>query len=366
MFLNCQNLSALPNASNESDPKKILFITDALASHGGVENRLKHIVANLSGGHWEALFLTEENKYPPLKDFRNFTLKFRADNLGECLLDIVRTHKIDVVEFQFKYSRYLRFIDMKELHRLCIVGCTVNGFDKSISRRMLKKFDYLICISTDLVQRYTKIPSEWFHIIYNCINPEPRLWRFYNQKTAIHVSRISDEYEIRISGFIDFCRTRDIPFEIAGARESESAKRVIDRLRIRYKIPDSAFIGGIDTVPFLKENITRYLFVAGCGHIAIEAGILGIPVFITSSTSSIPPVFLTPDNIDYFLGRNFTVREREVIAANPLFIDSPGAMEEASLCIYKFIMENRNLQTELAKYQAILHTACAKKTKPGA
>ena len=366
IVLNRSNLSPLPNASyhmgpNRCNPKKILFITDALAPSGGVETRLNNILNNLSNKHWETFLLTEENLYPQLKDVKNFTLKFRADNLGECLFDIVRTHKIDVVEFQFKYSRYLRFIDIKKLRLLCVVGCTVSGFDKSISHRLLKKFDYRICVSNDLVQRYKKIPPALFSIIYNCIDPKPRLWRFNNSQKAIHISRISDEYKIRISGFVDFCRAQNIPFEIAGDRESQSAKRVIDGLQRIYKIPDSAFIGSIDTLPFLKENINYYLFVAGCGHIALEAGCLGIPVFITSAISSIPPVFLTPDNVNYFLDRNFTIREREIIPINPLIINSPDSMEEASICIHKFITENRNLQTELTKYQEILHSALAEK-----
>jgi hypothetical protein len=368
IFLNRNNLSLLPNTSynmgQNCNPKKILFITDALAPVGGVETRLKNISKNLSNKHWEIFFLTEENLYTPLKDFRNFTLKFRADNLGECIFDIVCTHKIDVVEFQFKYSRYLRFIDIKKLRLSCVVGCTVSAFDKSISHRLLKYFDYRICVSNDLVQRYKKIPSKFFSIIYNCIDQKPHLWSFKNQKTAIHISRMSDEYIIRISGFVEFCRAKDIPFEIAGDRESESAKWVIDRLQKKYKIPDSAFIGSIDTLPFLKENISYYLFVAGCGHIGLEAGCLGIPVFITSSTSSIPPVFLTPDNINYFIDRNFTIREREITTINPLIINSPSLMEEASICIHKFIMENRNLQTELKKYQEILNSALVEKSKP--
>ena len=368
IFLNRKNLSLLPNTSfnmgqNRCNPKKILFIADALAPYGGVESRLKNISKSLSNKHWETLFLTEKNLYTQLKDFRNFTLKFRADNLGEYLLDIVRTHKIDVVEFQFKYSRYLRFINIKKLRLFCVVGCTVNGFDKSITRRLLKNFDYHICVSKDLVQRYKKIPSDWFPIIYNMIPPEPLLWSFNNQKTAIHISRISDEYETRISGFIDFCRSNDIPFEIAGPQESKDAKRVINRLQKKYKIPNLAFIGSIDTLSFLKENITRYLFVAGCGNIALEGGCLGFPVLITSAISSIPPAFLTPDNINYFLDRNFTIREREVIPINPLIIDSPSSMEEASICIHKFITENRNLKTELKKYQEILDSALVEKSK---
>nr|WP_321403234.1 hypothetical protein [uncultured Desulfobacter sp.] len=298
----------------------------------------------------------------PLNHFRNFTLMFRADNLGACLLDIVKIHKIDVVEFQFKYSRYLRFIDMNELRRYCVVGCTVNGFDKSITCRMLKKFDYTICVSTDLVQRYIKIPPEWFHIIYNCIEPEPCLWSYNHQKTAIHISRLSNEYEIRIYSFIDFCLERDIPFEIAGDRESESAKQVIERLRIKYNIPDDVFIGSIDTLPFLKKNIFRYLFVAGCGHIALEAGIVGIPVLITSSVDSFPPEFLTSENIHYFLDRNFTIRERELTTDNPLIIGSPDSMEAASKYTHAFILKHRNLHTELTKYQRILETAVVNRT----
>jgi hypothetical protein len=38
-------------------------------------------------------------------------------------------------------------------------------------------------------------------------------------------------------------------------------------------------------------------------------------------------------------------------------------MEEASICIHKFITENRNLKTELKKYQEILDSALVEKSK---
>ena len=366
--LNRNNISSLPLTSyqvgeNRYSTKKILFVADALESYGGVEYRLHNIAKVLPRDQWEVFFLTEKNRCSQLTSWRNFTLKFRAENLGQCLLDIVWTHNIDVVEFQFKYSRYLRFINIKKLRQSCVVGCTVHGYDKAISRRLLTKMDYCIIISKSLLQqRYKNLPRKWFTIIHNSILPGPRLWRFCNQNKALHISRISDEYENRISGFIDFCCLQNISVEIAGSVDSKESKQLVERLKRKYVIPDSAFIGKIDTLSHLRKNTNRYLFIAGCGNVVLEAGSVGFPVLITSSTSTASPAFVTPDNIAHFRDTNFTIRKVKIIPRNPLLLKLSSSMEYISKFLHKFIKENRNLEIEIKKYQEVLDSFLTEKT----
>lgn len=110
---------------------------------------------------------------------------------------------------------------------------------------------------------------------------------------------------MRLCAAIEFCATRNIPFEIAGMPENSSTTK---RLKRRYTLrPDVFAPGAINTREFLKKNADRYLFVAGVGQVLLEAGAAGFPCLLASDKGAEYSTFLTRHNVRENYDRNLTL-----------------------------------------------------------
>jgi len=91
----------------------------------------------------------------------------------------------------------------------------------------------------------------------NGIDAGVPVWNYCGQRKALIISRLQKDKFMRLCAAIEFCATRNIPFEIAGMPENSSTTK---RLKRRYTLrPDVVAPGAINTKEFLKKNADRYL-----------------------------------------------------------------------------------------------------------
>ena len=168
--------------------------------------------------------------------------------------------------------------------------------------------DYRIFISDRLNQiDYSRLKS--YHVLPIAITGQTPCWKWNGQRRALLISRIRYDKCKQIESFVEYCKTKDIPFHIAGATgNSRIARKLIKRLSLQ---PEH-FIGRIDNTPeFLTAHADEYLFVAGVGQVILEAGSLGYPCFLCSDLGPAYSTFVTRQNIAQgFFRRNFTLAFR--------------------------------------------------------
>ncbi|EBN6863681.1 hypothetical protein DYJ33_28645, partial [Salmonella enterica] len=134
-------------------------------------------------------------------------------------------------------------------------------------------------------------------------------WKYTDQKRAILITRISKDKLPSIINFVKICNKYNIDYDIAGA--FDNASDIISSL-VKDGLNKNAFLGYVDTIPFLKEHADKYLFVAGVGQAIMEGTSLGYPSLVTSFTDDYQDSsFITPDNIEYLKSENFVIRNTQ-------------------------------------------------------
>ena len=155
----------MPVAQNAGQ-KRILFVVSDLKAIGGVQSRLMTVARYLERFGWQCFFLTQQNQCAPLiKSWPNLLLDFRAANFSEKLLHLAVFHRIDVIEFQFKSSRYLGDVDLFSLKKLARVGCCFHSFMEN-HPESIKNLDYRIQVYGP------NPPPPSFSIIHNAVDAE--------------------------------------------------------------------------------------------------------------------------------------------------------------------------------------------------
>lgn len=279
-----------------------------LAREGGLETRVAQYARRMAKhGHAVAL-LTEENAFAKTEDFPRLHLNFHGRNFEEKLAEIVSRCGIDVVEFHINSRRNFRYTDFGALKKRCCVGCCVHGNIRGLDCENLKKADYRIFIS-DVHPAIDYARLAPYCVLPSAVDPAEKIWHFRAQRKALFVGRLHRDKYHQLCTFIRYCRSRGIGFDIAG---NTHKRRLIRKLREKFGLPASVFIGPIDTMRFLAENASRYLFVAGVGQVILEAGTLGYPCLLTPAHGASEATFLTRENFlengapNGGFGRNFT------------------------------------------------------------
>lgn len=288
--------------------KKILYIIKRTEVCGGVETRLLQYARELAKHHCNVLFVTDKNKFPALKKFRCLHLNFHAGNFESILIDLIKRYRIDIAELHIKGKRNLHLLDARRIKEHCRFGCCVHSNIPSLDPERLNEMDYCIFISDRLNQiDYSRLKS--YHVLPIAITGQTPCWKWNGQRRALLISRIRYDKCKQIESFVEYCKTKDIPFHIAGATgNSRIARKLIKRLSLQ---PEH-FIGRIDNTPeFLTAHADEYLFVAGVGQVILEAGSLGYPCFLCSDLGPAYSTFVTRQNIAQgFFRRNFTLAFR--------------------------------------------------------
>lgn len=290
----------------------ILLVSNNLQKIGGVERRLESLIGALHAAGHPVYVLTEPGDNLQTSAARSLELNFNASNFGESLLAIIRKFNIKVIEFQCKNVSYLRYLDLEAVRKQATCGCTIH-FCGKLPFAKIREMDYRIFVSERMQLWYRKkIPLDLpCRIIYNGVPLIPDVWHFNNQRRAVYISRIGYGYLPKIRQFIEYCQSCGIDFHIAGSgRNPRIIQKIRTALSREYNFPEACFIGGIETVSFLKEHASEYLFAAGVGQVALECAASGMPVLILSDHALNDATFATPENYSFFRNRNFTIKRQ--------------------------------------------------------
>lgn len=284
--------------------RNILYIIKYIESHGGIETRVRNYAEALKNAHCQVVFVSERNDNEALKrDHTCLQLNFHAKNAGKSLLAIIEAYRIDIAEFHIWSHRFLYSLDIGALKRRCRVGCVVHCEIPALDPKLLNAMDYRIFIS-DLLRSVDYARLDHYKVLPNAVHRTHPVWRYKNQRKALIISRIAKDKFDQLCAAVGYCRSRGIPFTIAGSTERRAVTR---RLKRRFDLDDDVFTGiPIDTVEYLKAHVDDYLMVAGVGQVLLEAGALGYPCLLASDAGAEHASFLTRDNIRGNFGRNLT------------------------------------------------------------
>lgn len=357
---NRELLEAILAATNCEKPG-ILFVANNVQQYGGVETRLAALISELKQHGFAVYLMTEEGESQNAALSRETVpcpMRFHAGNLGEILIEFVRARRIKVVEFQFKTSRYLRDIDLRELSSHTVSGCTIHG-KGNYEWAQIRLLDYRVFISERL-RIFYGMSQEEAEIVPNAAPFMPPAWCFGNQKKAVYIARIGKGKNPHLIAFLEFCRANRLEFDIAGGGKNERQLREIAaRLCRKYDFTPECFIGAVDTRTFLKDHAGEYLLTAGVGLVIAEAAMLGYPSLILSDCGLKWSTFLAPENLPHFSERNFTIRKQPI----PRTLDL-SRLEEYSL--HEEVAKVRNLETIATTYRGFLEKRIEAKQKNGA
>jgi hypothetical protein len=229
-------------------------------------------------------------------------LRFHDANFESCLFDIIQHDNIRVIEFQLGPLDYFEKLNINRLKKYCRIGCTVHE-KKRLPINILKKLHYSNFVSNFIHESW---PQK--HIQYNGIILYQPVWRFLQQKEALHISRFTKEKLPTIKAFIQFCLQVNIVPVLAGPTVGFQAENIIHLLMQEYGQHNLHFIGTIHTISYLQEHVTDFLFVGGVGQVSQEAASLGFPSFVCSHCGLPYSTFLTSKNFESLRLRNFTIQ----------------------------------------------------------
>ncbi len=342
LILNQDNLN---KNYNHNSKKNILIITDFLLTKGGMETRLNQYLSFLKSKNYEVYILSEQNLNPDLLSFNNFFLKYSASNIETCILELIKKYNIQLIEFNFGGSKYLKYININNIKRYVKIGCVIHN--RGLCHfKLINSFDYRIIISSHMlkIKNYNKLKD--INIIPNSIKYIEPVWKLQNQNKALIISRLDKEKLKTLYSAIEYCKRNNIDFDIAGYKSVP----ISNILKNKYNISDTAFIGEIDSILYLKENWDKYLFVCGVGQVIIEAGILGFPCFCCSHINFKESSFITIDNIvsDSW---NFTINRKKFI--NKIQYLDTNNIHKYNLNTY--FKEKRSLDKKLEEYFEIIN-----------
>lgn len=336
-----------PPEGNIPDTRRILYVIKRISNCGGVETRVLQYAELLVQRGYSVIFLTETNRFAPLGKFPCYHLNFSARNFEKCLIALITGLGIGTLEVQVKGGKCLKFMDVENLRKYCRVGCCIHSNIRGLDLEVLNRMDYRILISNALphidyprLQPYRVLPIS---IAYNM--PQ---WRYKGQRTALLVSRIAPGKYNQIAAFAEYCQTSGIPFHIAGPKLS---RRTAKRLKKRFNLHSDHFIGKIDNaIDYLSAHTDEYLFVAGVGHVLLEAASLGYPCFLASDLGAEYSTFITQRNIQGNFGCNLTLAYKSnltnVEQEKSIRIDELGKYDISDALKKRFNLHNRYAEYE--------------------
>ena len=333
--------------------KSILFIATHFVKAGGIETRLLQYIQGMKAqDEWNIYLLSEFNENESLLKETNFYLNFDAKNFQQCLEEIIERYHIDFIEFQFKNSSILKKLDIEELKSKAKTGCVIhNRGVRNINQ--INRLDYTVIVSNNLYQNYYRQITNTA-VVTNSIDfrtiPVCKKWHYQGQKTALLVSRINTDKLESIKCFIKYCKSKNIDFIIAG--DEQPVKKLKLKLIKEFHLEDNIFIGEIDTLKYLAENMDNILFVGGLGLVILESACLGIPAFCCSKYKGKNYSFVTKDNVMLF--DNFTIRAKLIISKKRKKEYNLDLNNIDKYDVQKQIREERNFINSLYRWQQIL------------
>ena len=181
------------------------------------------------------------------------------------------------------------------LKKICRIGVTIHNY-LNLPLEKFSHFDYKIT-SYDTNLKF----------IPNGVFTQKRQWKYLSQKEALLISRFSKEKLPTIESFVDFCAENKINPYLAGPLSDSESRIIKENLVLKYNLNKSHFLGNINTIPFLRGNLHKYLFVGGVGQVVIEALSMGIPALVCSHAGVHYSSFVNKNNFDKLHKNNFVI-----------------------------------------------------------
>lgn len=311
VFINIKNLFILLKiflGKRNYKQNSIAFVVKKLYSTGGIETRLNYYCSLLEKDGFNVIIITKSNDNLDFKKYTTINLDIGGSNFFLCLYALTRLLKISLIEFQSVPDATFRFFDFDILRKKCLIGYVIHGTYLKVNYLNSNNFHYIISISDRLKNFYKNLIAMEIKVIPNAVPTESKnCFNYSGQNTALMITRICEEKLSTIRNFIDFCIQQKIPFKIAGSEAWSN--HLIKYLKKQYSLASNVFIGSVNTNEFLAKNGNRFLFVAGVGQVALEAGAMGYPVFICSHLDINSSCFLSLSNIDFLKSENFTIKQ---------------------------------------------------------
>ena len=192
-------------------------------------------------------------------------------------------------------GKYFKNIDIVSLKKICRIGVTIHNY-LNLPLEKFSHFDYKIT-SYDTNLKF----------IPNGVFTQKRQWKYLSQKEALLISRFSKEKLPTIESFVDFCAENKINPYLAGPLSDSESRIIKENLVLKYNLNKSHFLGNINTIPFLRGNLHKYLFVGGVGQVVIEALSMGIPALVCSHAGVHYSSFVNKNNFDKLHKNNFVI-----------------------------------------------------------
>ncbi len=282
----------------------VLFVTETFLKYGGVETRVRMYAEAYRRKGWNVYI--KPTIYRAGYERKLFDLGNNCF-VNTCLLlfwSVIK--KIKIIEYQSGSEEDVRFFP-RVLHFFGIkLGIVFHG---KAGENLLKKinlFDYSLCVSE--IQKIRQQALSSCVVVPNALPRCINKWKWANQSRALYISRLDEDKRPSLEAFVSFCLKFKVKMDIAG--EGYLLEELKRKMEEKYGAETIHFLGGINTMSFLKKSIEKYLFIGGIGNVALEALSVGYPVLVSPLVGKENCFFVKETNYEKLRFCNFSPHNR--------------------------------------------------------
>lgn len=342
--------------------KTLLFVfPDVLHHTGGKETRMLSIFDALEKEGYRIVLIANHKsinqrlitKYQThLLDFGNihsFSSHYQiSDNITSEIIQIAIKEKATIIEFNLCGNPHNN-IDYQKIANILPVGFHYHERPKEFSNIA----SYNIVNSPK-----NTINDPRFYVVLNSVNDKDirQIYQYKQQPKALLISRLSDDKIDVIIPAIEFFKEHHIEFDIAAPIDNNH--KLVHKICKQFDLNEQQFIGKIDTIDFLKQNIHQYLFIAGVGQVVLEAGSLGYPILL--STKNGAAHFIEQQYFDHYCFYNLTKPDTDLnLDAGKQLKEILHGKNHHQYCLMKPIRNSYSMSVVLEQYMDIIKNAYA-------
>lgn len=355
-FLTIRNYVA---KSKEGHFRKIVFVIDGkLQEIGGVETRLLKTLKYLKAHNFHPIIIASGNNYEYLSKYPFIKLSFDNILALKFFVKIIKKIHPEYIEFQVKgaCAKILAYIgkkQIKELQTITKTGILFHSKQYFLLEKQIKYFNNILSVGTDWLKKFKNIQYKIYKIP-NYIQPQKNSWMYLGQTKVLFISRLHEQEKMQhMYNLISLCKGYNFNIDIAGTGEEifiKKAKKFAKKNNVAVN-----FIGKINTIEYLNNNLTEILFVAGVGQVIFESASFNIPsLVITHNKKANYSDFVTKDNIQKITAYNCVLNTLKLPEENfkNFVADIPNNLDKYMVKEYV----EKNYSTE--KIMSIYMNAC--------
>ncbi len=340
--------------------KTLLFVFPDVFYHtGGKETRMLAmfealeqkgyrivIIANHQSVHQE--LITKHQTY--LLDFGNihsFSSHYKInENIASEIIQIAIKQQAKLIEFNLCGNQHDN-IDYQKIANVFPIG--FHYHEKPKEPNNIAKYN-IVNSPKNMMDK----PS--FHVIFNPIKDHviQQKYQYNHQSKALLISRISDDKMDVLLPALQFFKQHHMEFDIAAPLDKNH--KLVHKICKQFDLKEQQFIGKINTINFLAQNIHQYLFVAGVGQVVLEAGAQGYPVLLSTKNGNAH--FIEQQYFDHYGFYNLTKPDTDLtIDAERQLQDILSGNNYQPYNLIDPIKKNYSMSVIIDKYIDILEEA---------